>query len=46
METNLVGTWNTLQAGNQVKVEKIVFISSADVTGVFQGEGTPNIYPG
>jgi UDP-glucose 4-epimerase len=45
METNLVGTWNILQAGSQTKVEKIIFISSVDVLGVFQGEGTPKYLP-
>jgi UDP-glucose 4-epimerase len=45
METNLVGTWNVLQAGRQAKVEKTVFISSVDVLGVFQGEGTPKYLP-
>jgi nucleoside-diphosphate-sugar epimerase len=45
METNLVGTWNILQAGNQAKIEKMIFISSVDVLGVFQGEGTPKYLP-
>jgi UDP-glucose 4-epimerase len=45
IETNLVGTWNVLQAGSQAKVEKIVFMSSVDVLGVFQGEGTPKYLP-
>jgi UDP-glucose 4-epimerase len=45
METNVVGTWNILQAGNQAKIEKIVFMSSVDVLGVFQGEGTPKYLP-
>jgi UDP-glucose 4-epimerase len=45
METNLMGTWNVLQAGNQAKVERIIFISSVDATGVFQGEGTPKYLP-
>jgi UDP-glucose 4-epimerase len=45
METNVVGTWNVLQAGDQVKVEKIIVMSSVDVLGVFQGEGTPKYLP-
>jgi nucleoside-diphosphate-sugar epimerase len=45
METNLLGTWNVLQAGSQAKVEKIVFISSVDALGVFQGEGSPKYLP-
>jgi UDP-glucose 4-epimerase len=45
METNLVGTWNVLQAGSQAKVEKIIFMSSVDVLGVFQGEGIPKYLP-
>jgi UDP-glucose 4-epimerase len=45
METNLIGTWNILQAGNQAKVGKIIFISSVDVLGVFQGEGIPKYLP-
>jgi nucleoside-diphosphate-sugar epimerase len=45
METNVLGTWNILDAGNQAKVDKIIFISSVDVLGVFQGEGTPIYLP-
>jgi UDP-glucose 4-epimerase len=45
METNLLGTWSTLQAGFQAKVDKMIFISSIDVLGVFQGEGTPLYLP-
>jgi UDP-glucose 4-epimerase len=45
METNVAGTWNILYAGEQTKVQKIIFISSVDVLGVFQGEGTPLYLP-
>jgi UDP-glucose 4-epimerase len=45
LETNLVGTWNVLQAGRQAGVEKIIFMSSVDVMGVFQGEGMPKYLP-
>lgn len=45
MQTNLLGTWNVLNAASQIKVEKLVFVSSADALGVFQGEGTPKYLP-
>ncbi len=45
METNVVGTWNVLSAGSQSKVDKIIFMSSVDVLGIFQGEGTPVYLP-
>jgi nucleoside-diphosphate-sugar epimerase len=45
IETNVLGTWNVLQAGSQARVEKIIVTSSVDVLGVFQGEGTPKYLP-
>jgi nucleoside-diphosphate-sugar epimerase len=45
METNVMGTWNVLNAGSYAKVDKIIFMSSVDVLGIFQGEGTPLYLP-
>lgn len=45
MQTNLQGTWNVLRAGEKAGTKKILFTSSADVLGVFQGEGEPEYLP-
>jgi UDP-glucose 4-epimerase len=45
METNLQGTWNVLCAAKENNVKKIIFMSSVDALGVFQGEGTPVYLP-
>lgn len=45
MQTNLLGTWNVLSAASQIKVDKVLFASSVDALGVFQGEGIPKYLP-
>lgn len=45
METNLQGTWNVLCAAKETNVEKIIYISSVDALGIFQGEGIPKYLP-
>ncbi|RPI13881.1 MAG: NAD(P)-dependent oxidoreductase [Ignavibacteriae bacterium] len=45
METNLLGTWNVLCAAKETNVEKIIYISSVDALGIFQGEGIPKYLP-
>ncbi len=45
METNLLGTWSVLCAAKKAKVEKIVYLSSVDSLGIFQGEGVPEYLP-
>jgi UDP-glucose 4-epimerase len=43
--TNLVGMWNVLEAGRNTNIKKIIFLSSADALGIFQGEGLPEYLP-
>ncbi len=45
MDVNLLGTWNVLQIAKRNNVQKIVYISSVDALGVFQGEGIPKYLP-
>lgn len=45
METNLQGTWNILCAAKETSAEKIIFLSSVDALGIFQGEGIPKYLP-
>lgn len=45
MQTNLLGTWNVLNAACEIKADKILFASSVDALGVFQGEGIPRYLP-
>ena len=45
MQTNLLGTWNVLCASREAVVERVIFLSSVDALGVFQGEGKPLYLP-
>jgi len=45
METNLQGTWNVLCSAKETNAEKIIFLSSVDALGIFQGEGIPEYLP-
>jgi UDP-glucose 4-epimerase len=45
MNVNLLGTWNVLQSARNNRIEKIIFTSSVDVLGVFQGENNPIYLP-
>jgi len=42
MEVNLQGTWNVLAASSATNIQRIVFLSSVDVLGVFKGERAPD----
>jgi nucleoside-diphosphate-sugar epimerase len=44
-QTNLIGTWNILCAAKALQISKVVFLSSVDSLGVFQGEGIPRYLP-
>jgi UDP-glucose 4-epimerase len=45
IRTNLVGTLNVLRACDGSDVKKVIFLSSVDALGVFQGEGVPKYLP-
>lgn len=45
MGTNLQGTWNVLQAAVAHNINRVVFLSSVDVLGVFKGERAPDFLP-
>lgn len=45
MTTNLLGTWNVLQTAAARHINKVVFLSSVDVLGVFKGEKSPDFLP-
>ena len=43
MQINLLGTWNVLLAAEAAHVSRVIYISSVDALGIFQGEGIPSI---
>lgn len=45
MRVNLLGTIMLLEAAKINHVKKVVFLSSADVLGVFKGEAVPQYFP-
>jgi len=45
MHTNLLGTWNVLLAAEQAHVSRVIYVSSVDALGIFQGEGAPLYLP-
>jgi len=45
MEVNLQGTWNVLSSALAGDIDRIVFLSSVDVLGVFKGERAPDFLP-
>jgi|TARA_B100001105_G_C22284038_1_gene396566 nucleoside-diphosphate-sugar epimerase len=45
MAVNLQGTWNLLLAAKNAGIDKLVFLSSVDVLGVFKGERIPDFLP-
>ena len=45
LETNLLGTWNVLCSAKEANIEKIIYMSSVDALGIFQGEGVPKYLP-
>ncbi len=45
MHVNVLGTWNVLWASVNTGIKKVIYISSTDALGVFQGEGQPHYLP-
>jgi UDP-glucose 4-epimerase len=45
MQTNVLGTWSVLCAGINADIKKIVYLSSVDALGIFQGESVPKYLP-
>jgi UDP-glucose 4-epimerase len=45
LRTNLLGTNNVLHAMENNKIQKMIFMSSVDALGIFQGEGNPVYLP-
>ncbi len=43
--TNLIGTWNVLEAARINAFHRVVFMSSVDALGIFKGEGSPAYFP-
>lgn len=43
--TNLLGTWNVLEAARLNAFRKVIFMSSVDVLGIFKGEASPAYFP-
>jgi UDP-glucose 4-epimerase len=45
MHINLLGTWNVLLAAEAAHVSRVIYMSSVDALGIFQGEGVPLYLP-
>jgi UDP-glucose 4-epimerase len=45
MRVNLLGTWNVLLAAEASHVSRVIYMSSVDALGIFQGEGVPLYLP-
>lgn len=45
MHVNLLGTWNVLLAAEAAHVSRVIYMSSVDALGIFQGEGAPVYLP-
>lgn len=45
IEVNLVGTWRLLSEAMRAQVNRLVFVSSIDVLGVFKGHRVPDYLP-
>ena len=45
MHVNLLGTWNVLLAAEAAHVSRVIYMSSVDALGIFQGEGLPLYLP-
>lgn len=45
MAVNVLGTWNVLAACSEVRVQRLVFLSSVDALGIFKGERSPDYLP-
>jgi nucleoside-diphosphate-sugar epimerase len=45
MNTNIIGTMNILNIFNECNCKKLIFLSSVDSLGIFQGEDKPKYLP-
>jgi UDP-glucose 4-epimerase len=45
METNLLCTWNVLEVCKKAGIKKLIYMSSVDALGIFQGESKPIYFP-
>jgi nucleoside-diphosphate-sugar epimerase len=45
LQCNIIGTLNVLRAANEARLGKVIFMSSVDALGIFQGEGSPRYLP-
>ena len=45
METNVIGTWNVLEAARTLGLKRFVFLSSVNALGVFLGQREPDYLP-
>lgn len=45
IRTNLIGTLNVLNTCTELTIKRLVFMSSVDALGIFQGEGIPKYLP-
>ncbi len=43
--TNLIGTWNVLEAARLNAFRRVIFMSSVDALGIFKGEASPAYFP-
>ena len=43
--TNVIGTWHVLRAAEEHGLDRVVFVSSAQVLGVAEGESPPDYLP-
>lgn len=45
MDTNIIGTLNVLNVLSESSIKKMIFMSSVDALGIFQGEDKPKYLP-
>jgi nucleoside-diphosphate-sugar epimerase len=45
LSVNLMGTWNVLSAAEQAGTERVVFFSSVNAQGIYQGDRAPDYLP-
>lgn len=45
VDTNIIGTINVLNIYRELNISKLIFMSSVDSLGIFQGEGKPKYLP-
>jgi UDP-glucose 4-epimerase len=45
METNVIGTWNVLEAARTLGLKRVVYLSSVNALGIFLGQRDPDYLP-